>query len=140
MHYLYASYLLSFRPAEEALVELKRELEVNPHSPDARAMTALLLVRAGGTEAALPIARQAVQDGPTCPMAQYTYGVILAAMGDLPQAIERLETAERLDPANVEFHMGLAGAYSKAGRHEDARRERRTSIAIAKESESRDPG
>ena len=140
VHYLYASYLLSFRPAEEALVELKRELEVNPHSPDARAMTALLLVRAGGTEAALPIARQAVQDGPTCPMAQYTYGLILAAMGDLRQAIERLETAERLDPANVEFHMGLAGAYSKAGRHEDARRERRTSIAIAKESESRDPG
>jgi|HubBroStandDraft_3_1064219.scaffolds.fasta_scaffold08182_2 tetratricopeptide (TPR) repeat protein len=140
IHYLYATYLLSFRPAEEALVELKRELEVNPHSADARATTALLMVRAGASEAALPIARQAVADGPTCPMAQYTYGLILAGAGDLKQAIERLEIAERLDPANVEFHMGLAGVYSKAGRHEDARRERRTSIAIAKESESRDPG
>ncbi len=37
VHYLYATYLLSFRPAEEAVAELKRELELNPHSADARA-------------------------------------------------------------------------------------------------------
>ncbi|HLJ49596.1 MAG TPA: tetratricopeptide repeat protein [Bryobacteraceae bacterium] len=140
VHYLYATYLLSFRPAEEALPELKRELEVNPHSPDARATAALLMVRAGASTAALPVARQAAQDGPTCPMAQYTFGLILTETGDLKQAIEHLETAERLDPANVEFHMGLAGAYSRAGRHDDARRERRTSIALAKESDSRGPG
>lgn len=137
VHYLYASYLLSFRPAEEAVVELKRELDVNPHSADARAMIALLMVRAGASSTALPLAKQAAADGPTCPMAQYTFGLILASTGELAQAIERLEAAERLDPANIEFHMGLAGAYSKAGRHEDARRERSTSIAMARES---DPG
>jgi tetratricopeptide (TPR) repeat protein len=139
VHYLYATYLLSFRPAEEAVEELKRELEVNPRSADARAMIALLMVRAGAQSAALPYARQAAQDGPTSPMAQYTYGLILAGTGDLRQAIERLETAERLDPASVEYHMGLAGAYSKAGRHDDARRERRTSIALARESDSSGP-
>ncbi len=140
VHYLYATYLLSFRPAEEAVAELKRELEINPHSPDARATVALLMVRAGASTAALPLARQAAHDGATCPMAQYTYGVILAGSGDLNEAIEHLEAAERLDPANVEFHMGLAGAYSRAGRHDDARRERRTSIALAKENDSRGPG
>lgn len=140
VHYLYATYLLSFRPAEEAIAELKRELELNPHSADARAMIALIAMRAGSESAALPIARQAAQDGPTCPMAQYAFGLSLASAGDIRQAIEHLETAERLDPANVEYHMGLAGAYSKAGRHADARRERRTSIAIAKESDSRGPG
>ncbi len=139
VHYLYATYLLSFRPAEEAVVELKRELDINPHSADARAMIALLMVRAGASAAALPFARQAAQDGPSSPMAQYTYGLILAGTGELAQAIERLETAERLDPANIEYHMGLAGAYSKAGRHEDARRERRTSITLARESDSRGP-
>jgi tetratricopeptide (TPR) repeat protein len=139
VHYLYATYLLSFRPAEEAVAELKRELEVNPRSTEARAMIALLMVRAGASAAALPLVRQAAQDGPTNPMAQYTYGLILAGSGDLPQAIERLETAERLDPANIEYHMGLAGAYSRAGRHADARRERQTSIALAKESGSRGP-
>ena len=140
VHYLYATYLLSFRPAEEAAAELKRELEVNPRNPDARAMIALLMVRAGAPAAALPYARQAAQDGPMCPMAQYTFGLILAGTGDLRQAIERLESAERLDPANIEYHMALAGAYSKAGRHEDARRERRTSIALARESDSGGPG
>ncbi len=139
VHYLYASYLLSFRPAEEAVVELKRELEINPRSPDARAMIALLMVRAGASSTALPFAKQAAADGPTSPMAQYTYGLILASTGDLHQAIEHLETAERLDPANIEYHMGLAGAYSKAGRHEDARRERRASIAMARESDSSGP-
>jgi tetratricopeptide (TPR) repeat protein len=140
VHYLYATYLLSFRPAEEAAAELKRELEVNPRSADARAMIALLMVRAGASSAALPYARQAAQDGPTSPTAQYTYGLILAGTGDLRQAIERLEAAERLDPANIDYHMGLASAYSKAGRHEDARRERRTSIELARESDSRGPG
>ena len=140
VHYFYASYLLSFRPAEEAMVELKRELELNPHHPDARATIALLMVRAGMSNQALPLARQAAEDGPTSPMAQFTYGLILGENGELQQAIQRLETAERLDPANLEYHMGLAGVYSKAGRHEDARRERRLSIQMAKESGAHGPG
>jgi tetratricopeptide (TPR) repeat protein len=136
VHALYASYLLSSRPAEEAMVELKRELDVNPRSADARAMIALLMVRAGASSTALPYAKQAAEDGPTSPMAQYTYGLILTSTGSLKEAIERLETAERLDPASIEYHMGLAGAYSKAGRYEDAIRERRKSIAMAREGES----
>jgi Flp pilus assembly protein TadD len=136
VHALYASYLLSSRPAEEAMVELRRELEVSPKSADARAMIALLMVRAGAQSAALPYAKQAAEDGPTSPMAQYTYGLILASTGDLREAIARLETAEKLDPAGIEYHIGLAGAYSKAGRHAEARRERQTSIAIARESDS----
>ncbi len=139
VHAFYASYLLSTRPAEEAMEELKRELEVDPKAADARAMIALLMVRAGAPGAALPYARQAVADGPTSAMAQYTYGLILSSMGDLTQAIAHLEAAERLDPGGIEYHIGLAGAYSKAGRHEDARRERNRSIAIARESESSGP-
>ena len=134
VHYFYASYLLSFRPAEEAMVELKRELELNPHNPDARATIALLMVRAGMSNQAMPLARQAAEDGPTCPIAQFTLGLILGENGELQQSIQRLETAERLDPANLEYHMGLAGVYSKAGRNDDARRERRISIQMAKES------
>ena len=118
------------------MAELRRELAVNPKCADARAMIALLMVRAGASSTALPFAKQAADDGPTSPMAQYTYGLILASTGDLSPAIEHLETAERLDPASVEYHMALAGAYSKAGRHEDALRERRRSIAMAKESDS----
>ena len=140
VHYLYATYLLSFRPAEEAAQELKRELEVNPNNPDALGMVALLMFRAGASSTAEPLARRAAGSGPMCPMAQYAYGLVLDSKGDLSQAIDHLESAERLDPANVEYHMALAGVYSKAGRHDDARRERRASIAIARESDSRGPG
>lgn len=132
VHYLYASYLITFRPAEEAVAELRRELEVNPHNADARGMIALLMVRAGMAANATALAKQAAEDGPKSPMAQYTYGLILTQSGDFREAIERLETAEKLDPANVEFHMGLAAAYSKAGRAEDARRERKVSIELAR--------
>jgi tetratricopeptide (TPR) repeat protein len=140
VHYLYAIYLLSFRPPEEGAAEAKREIEVNPRNADARATIALITLRGGASTTALPYARQAAQDGPTSPIAQYAYGLILAGSGDLQQAIERLETAERLDPANIEYHLGLASAYSKAGRHTDARRERRTSITLAREGGSRGPG
>ena len=140
IHYLYATYLLSFRPAEEALMEFRRELEVSPRNADARAMIALLMIRAGATAAALPQARQAAEDGPRSPMAQYAYGLILAGREDLREAIDRFETAERLDPSNAEYHMALAGAYSKAGRHEDSRRERKTSISLARETDARGPG
>lgn len=140
IHYLYATYLLSTRPAEEAAMELKREMELNPRNPDARSMVALLMFRAGAVSAALPLARQAANDGPMCPMAQYTYGLIFASQGDLSQAMERLESAERLDPGNIEYHMALAGVYSKAGRNDDARRERRTSIGLAREGDSRGSG
>ncbi len=132
VHYLYATYLLSFRPAEEAAQELKRELELNPSNPDALGMVALLMFRAGASSNAEPLARRAAENGPMCPMAQYAYGLVLDKKGDLTQATGHLESAERLDPANVEYHMALAGAYSKAGRHDDARRERRTSIAMAR--------
>jgi Flp pilus assembly protein TadD len=95
------------------------------------------MVRAGATTPALPLARQAAEDGPTCAMAQYAYGLILSGSGKFDDAVVRLENAVRLDPASVEYHVGLAGAYSKAGRHDDARRERRTSITLAKESDAR---
>ncbi len=139
VHYLYATYLLAFRPAEEAYAELKRELEVNPHNADARATIALLMVRAGEESAALPLARQAGEDGPACPIAQYVYGLILGSTGHFDEAIKCLETAVRLDPSNVEYHVGLASAYSRAGRAEDARRERQLSIAMAREDDANGP-
>jgi tetratricopeptide (TPR) repeat protein len=135
VHYLYGTYLLASRP-RDALAEFERELELNPHSADARAMTALLHIRAGDSSAALPYARKAAEDGPTTPMAQFVFGLLLSEAGDV-SGIEHLEAAERLDPPNLEYHIALAGAYSKFGRHEDARRERAASIAMAKESDPR---
>jgi tetratricopeptide (TPR) repeat protein len=135
IHYLVGSYLLGAHP-EQATAEFRRELAVNPRSADAGAMLALLMVRAGDEPAALPYAQKAAQDGPATPMARYVYGLILTHAGDW-RGVQHLEAAEHLDPGNFEYHMALAGAYSRFGRNDDAQRERRESIALARESDPR---
>jgi|HubBroStandDraft_1064217.scaffolds.fasta_scaffold01340_4 tetratricopeptide (TPR) repeat protein len=129
-HYLYGTYLSYTRP-EEALAEFRRELELNPANVDAGAMLALLLVYANDISAALPYAKKAAADRPADALAEYAYGKVLMGLGDLGPAIARLEAAERLDPDAIEYHMSLATAYSRAGRRDDARRERRISLDMA---------
>ena len=130
VHYLYGTYLSHTRP-QEAMAELRRELELNPANADAGATLALLLVRANDLSGALPYARKAATDQPADALAEYAYGEVLLGTGDPRPAIARLEAAERLDPAALEYHTALAGAYSRAGRLEDARRERRVSMDMA---------
>jgi tetratricopeptide (TPR) repeat protein len=130
VHYLYGTYLSYTRP-EEAIAELRRELELNPDNPDAGAMLALLLVHANDLYGALPYAKKAAADKASDALAEYAYGEVLLGTGDLRPAIARLEAAERLDPEALEYHMALASAYSRVGRHEQARQERRVSMDMA---------
>ena len=130
LHYLYGIYLSSTRPAD-AMVELRRELALNPTHADAAAMLALLLLRENDLPDAVPYARTAATEQPLDALVEYAYGEVLAGTGDLRTAIARLEDAERIDPAVLQYHMALAGAYSQAGRYEDARRERRSSLQMA---------
>lgn len=132
VHYLYASYLLPSRPAE-AMLELQRELAVNPGSADARAMIALAFVRHEDLRSALPYAKRAAEEGSSVPLAQYIYGLVLAKTGNPKEAAPRLESAVKLDPANVEYHMALATVYSKIGLDADARRERLETLSLAQE-------
>jgi predicted Zn-dependent protease len=130
VHYLYGTYLSYTRP-EEATVEFRRELELNPANADAGAMLALLLAHANDLAGALPYAKKAAAERPADALAEYAYGEVLMGMGDLRPAVARLEAAERLDPDALEYHMALASAYSRAGRREDARHERRMSMDMA---------
>lgn len=129
VHYLYGTYLVALRP-EEAKAEFGRELELNPANADAHAMLALQSVNAGDRSGALAQAKKAAEQPPDA-LTEYAYGQALILSGAFQPAIERLEAAERLDPGLLECHMALAGAYSRTGRHLDARRERRTALQIA---------
>jgi len=135
VHNFYATYLRTSH-ADAAQVELRRELEVNPRCVEARAMLALLMFQAGQVSDASSYAKRAVEDQPSSPLAQYVYGLILT---DVHEATRRLEIAEQLDPSNLEYHVALARAYSRSGRNDDARRERKISIRLARESEVRGP-
>lgn len=130
VHYLYGTFLSYSRP-QDAIAEFHRELELNPGNVSATAMLALMLLNTDRLSDATPYAKKAVTEQPQDAQAQYVYGQVLLKMGDLQRAAGRLETAERLDPAALEYHMALAGAYARLGRREEARRERQTSLDMA---------
>lgn len=137
VHNLYATFLLGSRP-DAAQDELRRELAINPHSVDARAMLALLLLQGDQAGQALSYAKAAAAEAPASPMAQYAYGQALVE-SDPKEAAAHLEIAEKLDPSNFEYHIALAHAYARSGRDDDARRERKLSIQLAKQSDPRGP-
>jgi tetratricopeptide (TPR) repeat protein len=135
VHNLYARYLLVSQP-DTAMPELRREMEINPQSVAARAMLALLLLEAGQTAAAASYAKEAVEDQPGSPVAQYAYALTLT---DPRGAAAHLEIAARLNPFDFQYHVALAHAYSEVGRDGEARRERTVSIRLARESDPRGP-
>ncbi len=122
-HYLYG-YLLYAADPDEAVVEFKKELEVDPANVDADVMLAWIPLMKNDGVTALPYARKAVADGPASPSAQLVLGRALTESGDPNGAIDHLEKTAQQQPDNVEVHLALAKAYSKSGRKEDAHRER----------------
>lgn len=130
VHYAYGCFLLGANP-EEGIQELRRELVINPASAPANAMLAFALLERGDTAAALPHAQAAADEQPNSELSQYLLGRALAEQGDLEGGIQHLEMAEKIDPADLQPHISLATAYSRAGRPQDSRRERTRAVEIA---------
>jgi tetratricopeptide (TPR) repeat protein len=130
-HYLYG-YLLYATDPDQAVIEFKKELEVNPSNAVAEVMLAWIpLMQNDGAEA-LPHARKAVAEDPSLSSAQLVFGRALVETGDTKAGIEHLEKTVQVQPDNLEVHLALAKAYSKSGRKEDARRERLLCLEMTK--------
>jgi len=135
VHYVYGVFLLGADP-DRAIDEFKLELKLAPSNAAAGAMLAWVLLRRGDFKIALPYAEKAVQSAPGFPTAQLVFGRLLVETGAVDRGIEHLRIAEKLDPANLEVHLGLVTAYSRIGRTQDARRERRKSMDLSAENAS----
>jgi tetratricopeptide (TPR) repeat protein len=136
VHYLYGCFVLAAKP-DLAMSELRREIEISPNSGAANAMLAWALLERGDTDKARPYAEAAAANDPDLPLAQYVLGRLMLEEGKLDGSIEHLKRAEKIDPANIETHMSLATAYSKAARPVEARQERMLTLALLKENEPR---
>jgi predicted Zn-dependent protease len=75
---------------------------------------------------ALPLAEKAVQLAPKLYAARNVLGRVLLDLGQIDRAIKELEEGVKLAPASPEMHFALARAYTRAGRKEEAARERET--------------
>lgn len=123
VHYAHGVFLLGSDP-ERGVAALRREAELQPEAVYPHLEIAFELLRRGDNEGAKASAERAVALAPGLFAARNALGRALTELGDLDRAVAELERAVRLAPDSPEMHYSLARAYAKAGRKEDADRER----------------
>lgn len=123
VRYAYAVFLLQEQP-DKAIAEFKRELELQPNHPWSLMQIAYEYLKRGEAQTALPWAQQAVAAAPKAFPAHKALGQALLETGDVDGAIKELLTGIQLAPESPGLHFTLARAYQRAGRTDDANRER----------------
>jgi tetratricopeptide (TPR) repeat protein len=124
IHFLAGTLALA-SDSDQALQDWKAELAINPDNARALASIAGEYRKRTECKTALPYAERAVAAGPGDFITHAVLGQVLAEGGiDVPRAIHELEIARRLAPTQPQVHFALALAYAKAGRKEDAAKER----------------
>lgn len=137
VHFLYGSFLLQEDP-DKAIHELLKEIEISPLHVPARVQLAVEYLRRGEPASGISYATEATRLAPDSYVAHSVLGQLRIGTGALQRGIEELEQAERLAPESPQPRIALASAYAKAGRTDDAARERREFQRL--KSRSKAPG
>lgn len=102
----------------EAITAYKRALALpSPPKADltpARLNLALLLVKTGAHQEAVPLLAEISAKRPADPKPHYLLGRAYAALGDVDKAIPAFEKAIELDPADTSTMLELASVYERA--------------------------
>lgn len=129
VHYLHGSFLLVEDP-DKAIAAFSEELVVSPAHPGALTALAAEYLRRGDAAKALPYARKALDVLPGAVASHALLGRSLVETGDLAAGVKELEKAKELGPQEPQVRIGLASAYAKLGRTEDAARERQEFLRL----------
>jgi tetratricopeptide (TPR) repeat protein len=123
VHYAFGVFLLQEKGAR-AIEEFKRELELQPAHPSSLMQLAFEYLKQGDPKTALTWAQQAVAAAPKEFPARKALGQALLDSGDIDGAIRELLVGIKMAPDSPGLHFLLARAYQRAGRLDDANRER----------------
>src|SRR6185436_3007443 len=123
VHYSFGVFMLP-QDAETALKEFQQAQALNPNHQPALVQLAFEYLKRRDYDAALPLADKAVALSPQMYAARNVLGRVLIEVGQIERAIRELQEGVRLAPASPEMHFALARAYTRAGRKQDADRER----------------
>lgn len=131
VHYAFGVYLVADQP-EAALAEFRRELRSSPSHVHAMLQIAYELVKEGKYEEARPYAVKATELAPSLFAAHYALGRVMLETDQWDSAIKALERGRELAPDSPEVRFSLARAYAKAGRTQEAAREREEFVRLDK--------
>ncbi len=130
LHLFYAM-LLGTNAPDVAISLLQREVALAPANIYAHGSLAMMLMLAGRYGEAVPEGELALAAAPDSQMVQLALGRSLVETGDAKRGSELLNKVLERDPNNLEVHLGLATAYAREGRLEDAYHERRVCLGLA---------
>ncbi len=109
--------------AEEAKKEFQEELAIDPSNAGAEYVLGELARQAQQWDDAIQHFSRAAKLDPGFGDAFLGWGVTLIATKKFPEAINPLESAVRLEPANPTAHYNLATAYTRSGRKQEGEKE-----------------
>jgi tetratricopeptide (TPR) repeat protein len=122
-HYARGVFLLT-EDADRALEDFRRELEISPSHLPARLQIAFEFIKRGEPARARPLAEEAARLAPEHFATRLAVGQVLLELNEIDAAVPELEKASKLAPRSPQTRFLLARAYARAGRAEDAARER----------------
>jgi tetratricopeptide (TPR) repeat protein len=107
---------------DDSVQEFRAELSGHPADAKAKYHLAYGLLMQQQKDQAFALLGEVVRDKPDYADAQYQLGKLLLDRGEVKPAIEKLETAVRLDPTKDYSYFQLSVAYRRDGRADDAQR------------------
>jgi tetratricopeptide (TPR) repeat protein len=116
-HYLYGWYFALINKLDQATVEMRKAIEIDPLEPSWSGNLALLYQWFGHYEEAITYAQDVLKQNPTYPMALYVLGYGYSKTGRNKEAIE---IQKKVYESNSGFESGLGVAYALAGQRDKA--------------------
>ena len=116
-HYLYGWYFALINKLDQAAVEMRKAIEIDPLEPSWSGNLALLYQWFGHYEEAITYAQDVLKQNPTYPMALYVLGYGYSKTGRHKEAIE---IQKKVYESNSGFESGLGVAYALAGQRDKA--------------------
>jgi tetratricopeptide (TPR) repeat protein len=111
-HYLYGWYFALINNLDQAVVEMRKAIEIDPLEPGCSGNLALLYQWFGRYEEAITCAQDVLKQNPAYPMALYILGYGYSKTGRHKEAFE-IQT--KVYESNSGFENGLGVAYAPAG-------------------------
>jgi tetratricopeptide (TPR) repeat protein len=124
------SALLNKGSVDEAIVQLKRSVEIDPDYQFGHYNLAAALLEKGEPDEAIPHLRTVLKANPNHPKAYYTLGNALSKKGVVDEAVASYKRALQLQPDFPDAHTNLANLLLEKGEIDEALAHYRTALAL----------